>query len=220
MSFPRIASATAAVLTAAALTMSGCGQVASTPADSSPAASSPTSSPADSTPAASSPAASPTSTESVTSGSASPSASPIVLPSPSGAASSTAAGQAAWEALFSADGEYAAFATYQAVIDKFGPVEPFANIAASEQNHIDALKRQLVRLGVTVPDNPYLGKIGAPATLKEAATAGVLGEQHNIAMYDRLMNGAAGDAVLTEVLVSLRDASQKHHLPAFERAAR
>jgi hypothetical protein len=72
--------------------------------------------------------------------------------------------QVAWFALMSPDGEYAA-ASYQAVIDAFGPVEPYATIKEGEDRHIDALIRQLNRLGYEAPANPYLGEIEAPADL-------------------------------------------------------
>ena len=142
----------------------------------------------------------------------------VVLPSATGAATTTPAGRAAWEALLSADGEYEAYAAYQAVIAQFGEVEPYANLRDAEQNHVNALKRQLARLGVTAPDNPYLGRVAVPATLKEAAQDRIDSEQRNIAMYDQLMSPASGDAVLTEVFVNLRDASQNQHLPALQRA--
>ena len=54
----------------------------------------------------------------------------------------------AWEALMSPVGEYAAAAMYQAVIDEFGPVEPYVTIKSAEERHIDALIRQLDRYGV------------------------------------------------------------------------
>ena len=77
----------------------------------------------------------------------------------------------AWEALMGPDGEYAAAAMYQAVIDEFGSVEPYVTIKAGEERHIDALTRQLERYGMDVPDNPYLGEVSAPADLQLAADA-------------------------------------------------
>ena len=131
----------------------------------------------------------------------------------------TASEKAAWEALMSPDGECAAYAAYQGVIDTYGRVEPYATVQAAEQQHIDALARQLERTGVTVPANPYLGAIPAPASLKEAALAWAEGERANVAMYDRLIAQAADDSRLTGVLENLRRASQDSHLPLFEAAA-
>ena len=126
---------------------------------------------------------------------------------------------AAWEALMSSDGEDAASASYQAVIAAYGTVEPYVSIQAAEERHIDALTRQLQRLGVTVPPNPYVGKIPAPTDLKTAATNWATGEVANVAMYDRLAAAAKGDAALTRVFGNLRRASQEMHLPAFTAAA-
>ncbi|MEI2828032.1 MAG: hypothetical protein V9F04_17730 [Dermatophilaceae bacterium] len=126
---------------------------------------------------------------------------------------------AAWEALMGPDGEYAASASYQAVIAAYGPVEPYVSIQAAEERHIDALTRQLQRLGVTVPANPYVGTIPAPKDLTTAAKNWATGEVANVAMYDKLAAAAKGDAALTRVFGNLRRASQEMHLPAFTAAA-
>lgn len=124
----------------------------------------------------------------------------------------------AWEALMGPDGEYHASASYLAVIEKFGEVEPYLTIQAAEDRHSDALIRQLERIGVSVPENPYLGKIPAPADLTSAAQAWAEGEVANIAMYDTLLT-QTNDAALIRVLTNLRNASADSHLPAFEAAA-
>jgi len=121
-------------------------------------------------------------------------------------------------ALMGPDGEYAAAASYQAVIDKFGDVEPYLSIQAAEERHSDALIRQLGRLGVDVPDNPYLGTITAPQDLATAAAAWAEGEVANIAMYDLLLTETT-DPALVNVLKNLRSASLESHLPAFKAAA-
>jgi len=126
--------------------------------------------------------------------------------------------QVAWFALMSPDGEYAAAASYQAVIDAFGPVEPYATIKEGENRHIDALIRQLNRLGYEAPANPYLGEIEAPADLQTAAKAWAVGEIANVEMYDDLL-AIAGDSNIERVLTNLRRASLESHLPLFELAA-
>lgn len=126
--------------------------------------------------------------------------------------------QVAWFALMSPNGEYAAAASYQAVIDAFGPVEPYATIKEGEDRHIDALIRQLERLGYEAPANPYLGKIEAPADLQTAAEAWAVGEIANVEMYDDLL-AIAGDSNIERVLTNLRRASLESHLPLFELAA-
>jgi len=124
----------------------------------------------------------------------------------------------AWEALMDPEGEYAAAASYQAVIDEFGPVEPFVSIKTGEERHIDALTRQLDRMGVVVPDNPYLGVLQAPEDLQAAAQAWADGEIVNVELYDDLL-AQTDDANLTRVFTNLRRASLEEHLPAFEAAA-
>ncbi len=127
---------------------------------------------------------------------------------------------AVWEALMGPDGEYAAAASYQAVIAAFGPVEPYVSIEAMEQSHISALTRQLARLGVVAPPNPYVGKIAAPADLAAAATAWAEGERKNVALYDGLFAAASSDAGVTRVFTNLRRSSLEAHLPLFEAAAK
>ena len=124
----------------------------------------------------------------------------------------------AWEALMGPDGEYAAAAMYQAVIDEFGSVEPYVTIKAGEERHIDALTRQLERYGIDVPDNPYLGEVSAPADLQLAAEAWAEGEIANVEMYDELLD-QTDDSTLRRVLENLRRASLESHLPLFELAA-
>lgn len=131
----------------------------------------------------------------------------------------TNAEKAAWEALMSPVGEYAAIASYQAAIDKYGQVEPYVSIIRSEESHASALNRQLQRYGVDVPTNPYLGKVSAPDNLKLAAQDEADVEVANVAMYDRLFALAYGDAQLTRVFNNLRAASQNVHLPLFSLAA-
>lgn len=114
------------------------------------------------------------------------------------------------------DDERKAEATYAAVIDKFGPVRPFSNIIEAEQRHASALERQLLRLGLSVPPNPWAGKVSAPATLKEACESAVQGEIENIALYDRLIPMIA-DPAARQVMESLQAASRERHLPAFRR---
>ena len=121
-------------------------------------------------------------------------------------------------ALMGPEGEYAAAASYLAVLDEYGQVEPYATIYEAELRHADALIRQLERLGVEVPENPYLGEIAAPADLQTAAEAWAEGEVLNVELYDYLL-GMTDDAQLTKVLENLRAASLDSHLPAFEAAA-
>jgi hypothetical protein len=122
-------------------------------------------------------------------------------------------------ALTGPDGEYAASASYEAVLNKYGMVEPYATIYQAELRHIDALIRQLERAGVNVPANPYTGKIKAPGDLVTAAEAWAEGEILNVELYDDLIKLTTNENLL-KVLGNLRSASLDSHLPAFELAAK
>ena len=114
------------------------------------------------------------------------------------------------------DDEYRAEASYQAVIDKFGPVRPFINIIEAEKRHSSMVRGQYARLGMSAPENPYLGKLKPPASLLEACEQGVEAEIENIALYDRLLPKITDPAV-RQVLSRLQAASRDNHLPAFKR---
>jgi hypothetical protein len=121
-------------------------------------------------------------------------------------------------ALMGPEGEYSAAASYLAVLDKYGSVEPYQTIYQAELRHIDALIRQLERLGEDVPENPYLGQITAPDDLVAAAEAWAIGEVLNVELYDLLISKTENESLL-KVLGNLRSASLESHLPAFELAA-
>ena len=112
--------------------------------------------------------------------------------------------------------EYKALATYQKVIEKFGPVRPFINIVEAEARHADALTRQFERLGIEPPKDRWAGRIKAPESVRQACEEAIQGEIENAAMYDRLL-AKISDPQARNVLMSLKDASQSRHLPAFQR---
>ncbi len=139
---------------------------------------------------------------------------------PTTPALSDEAREAILEALTGPEGEYAAYAMYTAVLEKFGEVEPYLSIREAEARHIEALKRLLERYGVAYPEeNPYLGKVPAPDSLEEAARAWAEGEIQNVAMYDRLLKAVADYPDAVRVFENLRRASNAMHLPAFQAAA-
>ena len=124
------------------------------------------------------------------------------------------------EALVGPEGEYAAYAMYTAVIEKFGEVEPYLSIRESEARHIAALQRQLDLYGVDYPkENPFLGQVSAPESLEDAAEACAEGEVANVALYDRLLADVKGYPNLERVFTNLRAASLEVHLPLFRLAA-
>ncbi|GEM86795.1 ferritin-like domain-containing protein [Meiothermus granaticius] len=128
--------------------------------------------------------------------------------------------EALLEALTGPVGEYAAYATYDAVIQKYGALEPYVSIRASEAQHIQALQRQLEKYGVAYPtSNPYLGKITLPANLVTVAEQEVQTEVDNAAMYDKLLAAVQNYPDLTRVFENLKRASLVAHLNFFKAAA-
>lgn len=120
--------------------------------------------------------------------------------------------------------EYHAEAFYAAVLDRFGPVRPFANIIRAEQNHAKAIVTLMEVYGMAVPENSLLDSAevaaAVPATFGAACTVGVQAEIDNAALYDGKLLPAVSDyADITFALKNLRDASQNMHLPAFQRCA-
>ena len=118
--------------------------------------------------------------------------------------------------LAALDDERKAEATYAAVIAKFGEVRPFSNIMGAEQRHTAALERQLRRLDMDVPPNPWPGKISAPSSLAQACEDAIAAELENIALYDRLIPRIE-DTVARQVMENLQAASRERHLHAFRR---
>jgi len=128
--------------------------------------------------------------------------------------------EALLETLTGPEGEYAAYASYAAVIEKYGEVEPYLHIMEAEGRHITALQRQLDKYGIAYPaENPYMGQIEAPESLLEAAQAWAEGEIANVEMYEQLLSVVEEYPDITRVFLNLQRASQEAHLPAFESAA-
>lgn len=112
--------------------------------------------------------------------------------------------------------EWHALAVYDAVIRRYGPVRPFANIVHSEAAHAAALSRLCRKYGVPEPVNDWARKVRLPATLAECCAEGVADEIENVAMYDNFLSyPMPADAVA--VFRELKAASGTRHLPAFQR---
>jgi len=118
------------------------------------------------------------------------------------------------------DDEYKAYATYEAIINKLGKVRPFIMIVRAEEQHIASLKALFDKYGLTIPENPYIGKVSSPSTLAEACTAGVDAEIANASLYkDDLLPTVKDREDITLVFTNLMNASQEKHLIAFQRCA-
>lgn len=118
------------------------------------------------------------------------------------------------------DDEYKAYTTYEAIINKIGKVRPFIMIIRAEEQHISSLKALFDKYGLTIPENPYIGKVSSPSTLAEACTAGVDAEIANASLYkDKLLPVVKEYEDITLVFTNLMNASQQKHLVAFQRCA-
>jgi hypothetical protein len=113
------------------------------------------------------------------------------------------------------DDEYHALAVYQSVIADFGEVEPFVEIAASEQRHIDALINHFNKHQLAIPENPWIGNVPAFESIQQACQVGVEAEIANADLYTQLFS-MTDNPSLTRVFTNLSNASQNSHLPQFE----
>lgn len=114
------------------------------------------------------------------------------------------------------DDEYKAWATYDQVIEDFGPIRPFINIRESESRHIDALCGIYRDYGLTPPDNPWIGRAPRYDSVRSACAAAAQAEVENTDLYQRIMASTERPDLLG-VFRNLQDASQHRHLPAFLR---
>jgi hypothetical protein len=123
--------------------------------------------------------------------------------------------EASQEALIEAiNEEYGALATYEAVMDQFGTVQPFASVARSEERHVAALVTLFERYGLDVPAAPELD-VPEFDTLQDACEAGVQAEIADAALYDQLFEVVTAPDIV-QVFTNLQNASLNNHLPAFE----
>jgi hypothetical protein len=113
--------------------------------------------------------------------------------------------------------EYHAEAVYQAVIEDFGSVWPFANVVRAEQAHAASVARLFANRGVTAPSSAW-SPSNAPRfdSLAAACAAAADAERANVAIYDGPLATDLPLDVRT-VFTNNRAASLEAHLPAFER---
>jgi hypothetical protein len=114
--------------------------------------------------------------------------------------------------------EFHAYETYKKTIEKFGVVEPFANIMQAEVRHYEALIPLLNKYGVPVPVNDWADKIEEPNNILEASEVGVAAEIDNVKMYDNLISYAKNYPDVVDILYRLQAASYNNHLPAFRQS--
>lgn len=114
--------------------------------------------------------------------------------------------------------EYKARATYKRVIEELGDVRPFSNIMNSENMHISQLESIYNKYLLEIPQDTWYNKVPIFTNINDACSAGVTAEIENANLYDELMK-KVNNQDITEVFISLRDASKNNHLPAFQRCS-
>jgi hypothetical protein len=113
--------------------------------------------------------------------------------------------------------EYKAYTTYSLVVDVYGQVQPFDNIAKAEEQHIASIQGLFQKYGKDVFDNPWAGRIAVPQSIKQACKIGVESETYNYRLYEsRWLPAVSGYEDIDMVFKNLMNASKSNHLPAFE----
>lgn len=112
--------------------------------------------------------------------------------------------------------EYKAQAEYEALIEEFGAVNPFARIVKAEARHIDALEILFDVYDFDIPEDNGDKYAIVPDSLEEAYTIGVEAEIANINLYEDYLKQDLPEDV-ERVFTNLMKASE-NHLRAFENA--
>ena len=112
--------------------------------------------------------------------------------------------------------EYKAQAEYEALIEEFGSVNPFARIVKAEARHIDALEALFDTYDFDVPEDNGNRYAVVSNSLEEAYAMGVEAEIANIALYEDYLKLDLPEDV-ERVFTNLLKASEKH-LRSFENA--
>lgn len=114
--------------------------------------------------------------------------------------------------------EQHAYAVYDAVIAQFGETAPFVNIQRAEAQHIAAWEFLFDRYGIEIPDVPEF-EILEFASVADACTTAAAAEIANFDLYDTMLETFAEYPDIYQVTLSLRNASEFNHLPAFQSCA-
>lgn len=111
--------------------------------------------------------------------------------------------------------EQHALAVYESVIAQFGEVAPFVNIMQAELQHAAAWELMFDRYGIEVPAIPTFD-VPQFASVEEACALGAEAEIANFGLYDTMLTTFEDYPDLYQVALSLRNASEFQHLPAFQ----
>lgn len=109
--------------------------------------------------------------------------------------------------------EYTALAEYNLIMNTYGNIRPFSNIARAETTHISLLEPLFEIYDIEIPVNESSQIVVLPVSLTEAYKAGVDAEVLNITMYESFLKEDLPSDVAS-VFESLKNASE-NHLRAF-----
>jgi len=110
--------------------------------------------------------------------------------------------------------EWGALQTYLSMDEQLGGQTVFAEIAASEQRHLDTLVRQAEKYGVQIPELMVIEPVTF-ASEQDACAMGVAAEIADADLYDEIMADTDRQDLL-RVYSNLQRASLEQHLPVFE----
>ena len=115
---------------------------------------------------------------------------------------------------YAIEDEYLAKAEYELIMDKYGDMRPFSNIARAEKRHIEWVMELFNTYGYTIPADTAKNHVVLPQNLKNAFETGVQAEIDNIAMYEVFLEREL-PADVRDVFEQLKRASE-NHLRAFQ----
>lgn len=114
--------------------------------------------------------------------------------------------------------EQLALATYNIILEDFGDVRPFSNILNAEAQHAAAWEFLFERYSIETPTLPDFD-LPSFETITDACLAAADAEITNFGLYDEMLEAFEAYPDIYMVVLSLRNASEFHHLPAFENCA-
>jgi hypothetical protein len=116
---------------------------------------------------------------------------------------------------YAIEDEYMARAEYKYVIATLGDQNPFSNILAAEETHINALKGLYTIRNMPIPEDKSAQYLIKPTTIKDALSLGIEAEIANINMYKGFLATPNLPDDSKTVFTQLQAASESH-LSAFK----
>ncbi len=116
---------------------------------------------------------------------------------------------------YAIEDEYLARAEYLEIMEQFGEVRPFTNIAKAEQTHISMLEPLFAAYNIALPENDAKQHLSIADSLETAYKLGVEAEIKNIDMYERFLSQELPDDVRAVFEYLVR--ASNNHLNAFQR---